>query len=127
MKNDHTTDLGRGLTVTEVQQPQQRYRPSIQHAEKIKSEELGIYLELHFDIEYSARWDYIGDGSREILVEDMRATLTEAEAYCDKQGATIQLERSWREKMERWFQNRLDGCQRDSIKAKCEADWESCN
>lgn len=125
MKNDHTTDLGRGLTVTEVQQPQQRYRPSIQHAEKIKSEELGIYLELHFDIEYSARWDYIGDGSREILVEDMRATLTEAEAYCDKQGATIQLERSWREKMERWFQNRLD--ERDSIREACASDWEASN
>lgn len=101
------------------------YRPSIQHTEVIESEETGIYFELHYEIEYSGRRDSIGNGSREILIEDMRATLTEAEAYCDKQGATIQLERSWREKMERWFQNRLSEC--DSIRGKCAADWESCN
>ena len=127
MHTETKHDLGK-LTVTEVHEPQKRYRPSTTYTVKRETEDADQYLEYIFDVEYTAEHYAVSGGGSEVAIHDMKATLSEASAYCGDWGSGIPLRREYRENVERWFAGQIacDGPLFDSVKAACVADWEEC-
>lgn len=128
MHTETKHDLGR-LTVTEVREPQKRYRPSTTYTVKRETEDDDQYLEYIFEIEYSAERYGVSGGGEEVAIHDMRATLSEASAYCGDWGTEIPLRKEYRENVEHWFAQQIeaDGPLFDSVKAACVKDWEECH
>lgn len=122
MHTETKHDLGR-LTVTEVREPQKRYRPSIQHTYKVECEFPLDTVDLNFEIEYSRCG---GNPYRGGYVEDLRAALIDCEPYCDKSGAATGLERMFRENVERRFNEHIrEGDLCDELKVKCMEHWRA--